>query len=126
MKTRIDKFTWAVRLFKTRNIAAEACKKGWILINSQRTKPSKEVKIDDIISVKSKSIFRKYKVIALLKSRVGAKLVENYITEITPQEDLFKLKVQSEFERIATPIRDKDKKGRPTKKERRDLDKYTQ
>ena len=96
----------------------------FILINSQRIKPSREVQIDDIISVKSKSIFRKYKVLAVLKSRVGAKLVENYIMEITPEEDLFKLKLQIEFEKIAAPQRDKNKKGRPTKKERRDLDKF--
>ena len=121
---RIDKFLWSVRLFKTRNMAADACKKGWILVNKQRTKPSKDVKINDIVSVKNKTIFRDYKIIGMLNSRVGAKLVADFITEITTEEELFKLKIQNEFQKIGTPIRDKDKKGRPTKKERRDIDKY--
>ena len=123
---RIDKFIWSVRLSKTRNDAAKACNKGWILINGQRTKSGKNVKIDDIISVKNKTIFRKYKVLQILKSRVGAKLVADYIEEITPEEDLFKLKITNEFNKIGTPIQDKNSKGRPTKKDRRELDKLKQ
>ena len=120
---RIDKFVWFVRLSKTRSDAAKACEKGWILLNDRRTKSGKDVKANDIISVKNKIIYRKYKVIQILKNRVGAKLVNDYIEEITPEDDLFKLKIANEFDKIGTPIRDKNKKGRPTKKERRELDK---
>lgn len=120
---RIDKYLWAVRLFKTRSDSATACTKGWILINNQSAKPSKTVKEGDIISVKHQSIYREYKVLNLIKNRVGAKLVPENIEEITPEETLFKLKVQKEFSRISTPQRDRNT-GRPTKKERRDLDQF--
>ncbi len=120
---RIDKYIWAVRLFKKRTDAATACTKGWILINNQSVKASKAVKIGDVISVKHQSIFREYKVLNLIKNRVGAKLVADNILEITPEEVLFKLKVQNEFSKISTPRRDA-RTGRPTKKERRDLDRH--
>ena len=119
---RIDKFIWFVRLSKTRSDAAKSCEKGWILLNDRKTKSGKDVKINDIVSVKNKIIYRKYKVIQILKNRVGAKLVNDYIEEITPEEDLLKLKIANEFDKIGTPIRDKNQKGRPTKKERRELD----
>ncbi len=121
-KVRIDKFLWSVRLFKTRSLAAEACNKGQILINENTAKPSKEVKIGDTIAVKNKVVFRKYKVLQLLDKRVGAKLVENYIEEITPEDDLMKLKLYQEYQRTAVPRR--TEKGRPTKKQRRQLDKF--
>ncbi len=121
-KVRIDKFLWSVRLFKTRSLAAEACNKGQILINGNTAKPSKEVKIGDTIAVKNKVVFRKYKVLQLLDKRVGAKLVENYIEEITPEDDLMKLKLYQEYQRTAVPRR--TEKGRPTKKQRRQLDKF--
>ncbi len=120
---RIDKYLWAVRLYKKRNDASTACTKGWILINKQSAKPSKTVKEGDIISVKQQSIYREYKVLNLIKNRVGAKLVAENLLEITPEERLFKLKVQNEFSKISTPQRDRQT-GRPTKKERRDLDKH--
>ncbi len=121
-KVRIDKFLWAVRLFKTRSQAAEACSKGHVLLNDQPAKPSKDVKIGDTIAVKNKVIFRKYKVLQLLDKRVGAKLVENYIQEITSQDDLMKLKLYQEYQRTAVPRR--TEKGRPTKKQRRQLDRF--
>jgi len=120
---RIDKFLWAVRLFKKRTDASTACTKGWILINNQSAKASKEVKIGDVISVKQQSIYREYKILNLIKNRVGAKFVADNILEITPEEVLFKLKVQNEFAKISTPQRD-PRTGRPTKKDRRDLEKH--
>jgi len=120
-KVRLDKFLWAVRLFKKRPDAADACTKGSILVNNQSAKPSKSISVGDKIYVKTNPIYRIYKVTAILNNRVGAQLVENYITEVTPEDDLFKLKMYHEFQKT-TPKRDKP--GRPTKKDRRDLDDF--
>lgn len=121
-KVRIDKFLWATRLFKTRSIASSQCSKGHIKINNQIVKPSKEVKAGDIISVKSNIITRSYRIKKILDKRVGAKNVEQFIEEITSQEELLKLKLYKEYQRIAVPKR--DKKGRPTKQERRQWDNF--
>lgn len=120
-KVRIDKFLWSVRLFKTRTDAAAACSKGQVLINETVAKASKKVEVGNIISVKNIVVYRKYKILELLKKRVGAKLVENYISEITSEDDLFKLKMYYEMKKNNFK---KQKPGRPTKKDRRDLDKF--
>jgi len=120
---RIDKFLWTVRLYKTRTLATDACKKGWVLINNSNVKPSRDVKIGEIIYVKSEFIYRQFKVIQLLHNRVGAKLVENYITEITPEEELLKLKIIRELDPFGKVQREHGT-GRPTKKDRRDLEDY--
>lgn len=122
-EVRIDKFLWSVRLFKTRSLASDACKKGWVLINNQTVKPSRTINIHEIISVKNDFIFRQYKIIQLLYNRVGAKLVADYIEDITPEEELFKLKVFKEFDNFGKVKRERGA-GRPTKKERRDLENY--
>ncbi len=115
---RIDKFLWAVRLFKTRSQAAEACKKGRILINNIPVKPSREIKATDIFELRKSPVLYKYKVKEILTNRVGAKLVENYLENITPQEELFKLEVEKNM-----PYFKRDRgTGRPTKKDRRDID----
>ncbi len=120
---RIDKFAWSVRLYKTRSMATDACDKGWILINQSNVKPARGVNPGDVISIKHDFIFRQYKVLQLLNNRVGAKLVENYITEITSQEELDKLKFFKELEPFGKVKRDSGT-GRPTKKDRRDLENY--
>jgi len=120
-KVRIDKFLWAVRIFKTRTEAAAACSKGQVLINELEAKPSKKVEVGNIISVKNIVVYRKYEVIQILEKRVGAKLVENYITEVTSEDDLFKLKMYYEMKKDNFK---RNKPGRPTKKDRRDLDKF--
>ena len=121
-KVRIDKFLWAVRLYKTRSAAASECSKGHVQINGQVAKPSREVKAGDVISIKYKVIMRSYKVKEVLDRRVGAKLVDQYIEEITPQDELMKLKLYLEYQRTAVPRR--EEKGRPTKKDRRQWDRY--
>ena len=120
-KVRIDKFLWCVRLFKKRNEASDACKKGHIKVNGTAVKPSRKIAKGDVVEVKNAVIFRRYRVLDLLEKRVGAKLVENYIEELTSEEDLFKLKMYYEVQKqnkIYT------KGGRPTKKDRRDLNKF--
>ena len=114
---RIDKFLWAVRIYKTRGLASKACKDNHIMILGQRVKPSRELKIGDEINVKKNPIWRKYKVKGFLKNRVGAKLVVDYINDITPDLEIEKLKMMK-----LTDIVDRRRiLGRPTKKDRRSL-----
>ena len=115
---RVDKWLWAVRIFKTRNQATEACKKGRILIREQPVKPSRVLRINDIIQVKKLPVVYSYKVTGLLAKRLSARLVKDYIEDITPESELQKLKVKETF----FISRDRGS-GRPTKKERRIMDK---
>ncbi len=115
---RVDKWLWAVRIFKTRNQATEACKKGRILIREQPVKPSRVLRINDIIQVKRPPVVYSFKVTGLLAKRLSARLVKDYIEDITPESELQKLKVKETF----FISRDRGS-GRPTKKERRIMDK---
>lgn len=115
---RLDKFIWAVRFYKTRSVAAEAVKSEQVMLNGSFAKPAATVKPGDEIKVKRNPIWRTYRVKALLKNRVGAKLVEGYIDDITPPEEIEKLEMMK-----LMPGYDRERgKGRPTKKERRELD----
>ena len=118
-KIRIDKFLWAVRLYKTRSLAGEACKNGRILINDYPVKSSRTINIGDIFVVKKNPVVFIFKVKDLVENRVGAKLVDNYIENLTSIEELQKLEVNS---KLVFVKRDRGT-GRPTKKERRDIDK---
>ncbi|HKL02898.1 MAG TPA: S4 domain-containing protein [Cryomorphaceae bacterium] len=117
---RIDKFAWAVRLYKTRSIAADAIKSGHIMINDADVKPAQSVKEGDVIKVKRNPIWRSYKVLATLKRRVGAKLVHQFIEECTPSEEIEKL----EMMKMMPGFQREKGKGRPTKRERRKLDDF--
>ena len=117
-EVRLDKYLWAVRVFKTRSDAADAIRNNRVLVNDAYAKPSREVKEGDIISVKKMPVTYRYKVLELVSSRQGAKNVPQYCLNITPQEELDKLTVTREtifvFRERGT--------GRPTKKERREID----
>lgn len=115
---RIDKYLWAVRLFKTRSLATEACKKGKVWIDESPVKPSRNVKIGEIIKIKRPPLEYSYQVTGILEKRQAAKIVVDYVTDITPQSELDKLKVNETF----FVQRDRGA-GRPTKKQRRDIDK---
>ncbi len=115
---RIDKYLWAVRIFKTRSDAADAARNNRVLINDAYCKPSREVKVGDIITVKKMPVVYSFRVVELLSSRVGAKLVPDYCQNITPQEELDKLITPRETIFI---VRDRGT-GRPTKRDRRDID----
>lgn len=119
-EVRIDKWLWAVRVFKTRSLATDACKKGRVYINDEPVKPSRSIKVDDVVEVKKPPILYRYKVIELLEKRVGAKLVEKYMVDITPEQEVIKLDM---MRMNLGGYRDKGT-GRPTKKERRILDKW--
>ena len=115
---RLDKYLWAVRIFKTRSDAADAVRNNRVTVNNSYAKPSREVKIGDIIAVRRQAVTYQYKVLELVSSRQGAKLVPNYCLDITPQEELDKLNAPRETIFV---FRDRGT-GRPTKKERRELD----
>ncbi len=114
----MDKYLWAVRIFKTRSDAADAVRNNRVTVNNSYAKPSREVKIGDIIAVRRQAVTYQYKVLDLVSSRQGAKLVPNYCLDITPQEELDKLNAPRETIFV---FRDRGT-GRPTKKERRELD----
>ncbi|MDO9679682.1 MAG: RNA-binding S4 domain-containing protein [Bacteroidales bacterium] len=116
--SRLDKYLWAVRIFKTRSEAAEACKGGRVKVNSTEAKPSREVKPGDLIDLRRVNVNYKYKVIQQLENRLSAKLVPEYIENLTPQEELDKLNAPKE----SIFIYRQRGTGRPTKKERRDID----
>jgi ribosome-associated heat shock protein Hsp15 len=115
---RIDKWLWAVRIFKTRNQATTACKKGKILIKNKPVKPSRIIYIDDIVVIKKLPVVYTYRIKELLEKRVAARQVNQYIEDLTSDEELKKLKIRQMQNFI---IREKGM-GRPTKKERRTLD----
>jgi ribosome-associated heat shock protein Hsp15 len=117
---RIDKYLWCIRVFKTRTIATTACKKGQIKIENKNIKPSKEVFGDELILVRKNQINYQIKVLDLPESRVGAKLVDLYRKDITSKEEFEKnelLKYSKDYYR-------KKGAGRPTKKDRRDIEGY--
>lgn len=116
---RIDKWLWAVRLFKTRTQASDACKGGKIKIAGQNAKPSREIKKGDEIEVQLAAIRKKVRVKELLKNRVAAKLVDDYLEDLTSPEEYEKLEMMKQL----NYERRKRGKGRPTKKERRTITK---
>jgi len=119
MATRIDKWLWSVRLFKTRKLAKDACEKSKIKINGTSVKPSKEVIENEIYTIRLRQFTKEVRVIQALTSRVSAKEVYRYMEDITPQEELIKKKLSGYVQHKIKYNR----KGRQTKKERRELDK---
>lgn len=115
---RIDKFLWAVRLFKTRSIAAEACKKGRVTMHNMSVKSSRIIKIGDEIDIRVPPITRKFKVLDVAEKRMGAKLTPGFIKDITTPDQLEML----ELARLASNANRDRGMGRPTKKDRRDLE----
>lgn len=119
-EVRIDKWLWAVRIFKTRSIATDAIKMGRVTIGGQRVKPSKMVKVGEVIDVKKPPITYSFKVLALAENRMGAKLVPGFMENVTRKEQLDLL----EMNKITGFIDRAKGLGRPTKKDRRDIDDF--
>ena len=119
MPVRIDKYLWCIRVFKSRSIATDACDGGKVKIDGSSVKPSRHVKIGEVVTVQQGYVKRSFKVTELLEKRVSAPLVKNFALDITPKEELDKLQTerfisyQSKFKGV----------GRPTKKDRRLIDK---
>ncbi len=120
-EVRIDKWIWAMRIFKTRTIAAEACKKGRVMVGDVAVKPSRTVKPGDIVSVRKPPVTYSFRVKAVTENRLGAKLVPDYMENITPQSQLDLLDVI----KISGFIDRRKGLGRPTKREGRQLEEFT-
>ena len=120
MSCRVDKYAWSVRLAKTRSQSSEAVSKGKIRLNHEHVKPARAVKIGDTIQVIRHTATFSYKVIQLLERRVGAKLVADYLIDITPDEEREKLKTYQ----AAQSVYREHGTGKPSKKDRRELDSF--
>ena len=119
---RIDKWLWAVRVFKTRTIAAEACKKGRVYVDNNSVKPARMIRIGDIVQVKKPPVTYSFKVIDISQKRMGAKLVSNFMENVTPPEEYEIL----EMNKLSGFVDRQRGTGRPTKKDRRDLEEFTE
>ncbi|MBQ0023788.1 MAG: RNA-binding S4 domain-containing protein [Prevotellaceae bacterium] len=119
-EARIDKWLWAARIFKTRSIAADECKNGRVSIKGVKQKPSKMIKEGDVVDVKKGAVTYSFKVLKAIQNRVGAKLVPEVLENVTAKEQLELL----EMNRISGFVGRARGTGRPTKKERRDLDDF--
>lgn len=120
-EVRIDKWLWASRLFKTRSIATEACKKGRVSMSGISMKPSRLIKVGDVIEVRKPPITWSFRVLKAVQNRVGPKLVPEILENVTTKEQLELL----EISRLATANQRAKGTGRPTKKERREIDFHT-
>ncbi|OAV65685.1 Heat shock protein 15 [Bacteroidales bacterium Barb6] len=120
-EVRIDKWMWAVRLFKSRTIAVEACKKNRVAMNGVNVKPSRMVKAGDVIQVRKPPVTYSFEVLALTERRMSAKLVPEYLKNVTPPEQYELL----EMNRIAGFVDRAKGLGRPTKKDRRELEQFS-
>lgn len=121
-EVRIDKWLWAVRIFKTRTIASEACRLGRVTIGGQKIKSSRTVRVGEVIEVRKPPVTYSFKVLALADQRMGAKLTPVFVENITPPEQLEILQLN----RLSGFIDRAKGLGRPTKKDRRDLDEFTE
>lgn len=118
MEARIDKWLWAARIFKTRTIAADACKNGRVMIDGVKLKPSRMVKEGDVIQVRKPPVTYSFKILKAIQNRVGAKMVPEVMENVTPQSQLDIL----EMNRIGGFLQRARGTGRPTKKERREIE----
>lgn len=121
-EVRIDKWLWAVRIFKSRTIAVEACKKNRVMINNVNVKASRMIKVGDVIQVRKPPITYSFKVLQLSERRMGAKLVPEYMENVTTPDQYEIL----ELSKINGFIDRQKGSGRPTKKDRRSMDEFTQ
>ena len=120
MEARLDKWLWAARIFKTRTIAADACKNGRVMIADVKMKPSRMIKEGDVIQVRKPPVTYSFKVLKAIQNRVGAKLVPEVLENVTPPDQYELL----EMNRISGFVNRARGTGRPTKKERRELDNF--
>ncbi|PWB00123.1 RNA-binding S4 domain-containing protein [Duncaniella muris] len=121
-EVRIDKWLWAMRIFKTRTIATEACKKGRVYVGDALAKPSRTIKVGDVVKVRKPPVTYSFRVLALTQNRLGAKLVPDYMENITPKSELDLL----EIVKISGFIDRRKGLGRPTKREGRELAEFTE
>ena len=121
-EVRIDKWLWATRIFKTRTIASDACKKGRVTIKGQNVKPSHGIRVGQVVEVRKPPVTYSFGVLGLIENRVGAKLVPNYLKNVTSRDQLELL----EMVKISGFVNRQKGLGRPTKKEGRELAQFTE
>ena len=119
-EVRIDKWLWAVRLFKTRSLASEACKKGYVIVGGVSVKSSRNIKVGDVIQLKRAPVMFSYQVLGITEKRIGAKLVPDFMKDVTPEDQL----EINNLQRLNIRLQRQRGTGRPTKKERRDLEDF--
>lgn len=122
MEARLDKWLWAARIYKTRSLAIDACKNGRVMIGGVKVKPSRMIKVGEEIQVRKPPITYTFRVLQAIQNRVGAKLVPEVLENITTPDQYELL----EMNRISGFVNRARGTGRPTKKERRDLDEFVQ
>jgi ribosome-associated heat shock protein Hsp15 len=120
MEVRVDKYLWAMRIYKTRSIATDACKCGRVKMNGVEVKPSRMFHVGDVFTVRKGPITYTYRILQLWGNRLGAKMVPEYLQDITPKEQLELL----ELARYAAQSGRDRGTGRPTKKDRRDIEQF--
>ena len=120
-EVRVDKWLWAVRVFKTRTVASDACKKGRVMIDRVAVKPSRNVRVGEVVEVRKPPITFSFKVLELADKRMGAKMVPQYMENVTPPDQYELL----ELNKISGFVDRQRGTGRPTKKERRDMEQFT-
>ena len=120
MEVRVDKYLWAMRIYKTRSIATDACKCGRVKMNGVEVKPSRMFHVGDVFTVRKGPITYTYRILQLWGNRLGAKIVPEYLQDITPKEQLELL----ELARYAAQSGRDRGTGRPTKKDRRDIEQF--
>ena len=121
-EVRIDKWLWATRIFKTRTIASDACKKGRVTIKGQNVKPSHGIRVGQVVEVRKPPVTYSFEVLGLIENRVGAKLVPNYLKNVTSRDQLELL----EMVKISGFVNRQKGLGRPPKKEGRELAQFTE
>ena len=120
MEVRVDKYLWAMRIYKTRSIATDACKCGRVKMNGVEVKPSRTLHVGDVFTVRKGPITYTYRILQLWGNRLGAKMVPEYLQDITPKEQLELL----ELARYAAQSGRDRGTGRPTKKDRREIEEF--
>jgi ribosome-associated heat shock protein Hsp15 len=123
LKVRVDKWLWSVRIFKSRTIATDACKGGKVKLNSVNVKPSSLIQQDDVLVIRKNGFDFQFRVVKLIEKRVAAPIAQQCYENITPAEEMNKYKEWFNTGKAAAEKRDRGT-GRPTKKERREIDEY--
>ena len=121
-KVRLDRWLWATRVFKTRSLSTDACKRNWVKVNNQLAKPSRDLRVGDLLSVRKGPIEKKFQVLGLLEKRISAPKVTEFLVDLTPHEEYQRAREDYKKRKFGYP-RSK-LKGRPSKKQRRDLEEF--
>ena len=122
-KIRVDRWLWSIRAYKTRTLSTDACKRKWVTVNGTDAKPSREIKSQDIVTFKVGPLEKKVQVLQILEKRISAKLVDQYLKDLTPQSSYQEAEIKKRAI-VSSPFGKRARKGRPSKKERREMEDF--